>query len=92
MEQTICKKLHYNLLYPTPYEYFEKLFSNLQPHISEFYEDGEIATMKHNALDLLQYSIIGYEFRYISHYNKAIACIYESIKQTDKRLVLYISY
>ena len=92
MEQTICKKLHYNLLYPTPYDYLEKVFSNLYPSISEFYEDGEIANMKHNALDLLQFSVIGYEFRHISHYNKAIACIYESIKHTDKRLVLVIIY
>lgn len=53
MEQTICKKLHYNLLHPTPYDYFEKLFSKLHPNISEFYEEGEIAIMKHNALDLL---------------------------------------
>lgn len=46
--------------------------------------------MKQNALDLLQYSIIAYEFRDITHYNKATACIYEAIKLTDKIIVFYI--
>ncbi|CAD8164337.1 unnamed protein product [Paramecium octaurelia] len=86
MEYTICRKLQYNMYFQTPFEYFEKIFFHLKPFLSQFYQDCEIKYMKQNALELLQYSIIAYEFRNITHYNKAIACIYEVIKMSDKIL------
>ncbi|CAD8065651.1 unnamed protein product [Paramecium primaurelia] len=87
MEYTICRKLHYNIHFQTPFEYFEKIFFHLKPFLSQFYQDYQINNMKQNALELLQYSIIAYEFREITHYNKAIACIYEVIKTTDKIII-----
>ncbi|CAD8077202.1 unnamed protein product [Paramecium sonneborni] len=87
MEYTICRKLQFNLHLHTAFEYFEKLFFNLKPFLLQFYENYQINYMKLNALELLQYSIIAYEFREITHYNKAIACIFEVIKKTDKRII-----
>lgn len=88
MEQCMCRKLNYQLIYLTVYEQFESVFSQMRGVMDFYLDERQVQEIYKAIVDSLLITVSSYKTRTLSPFVKILSCamIHLNKAKADRRL------